>query len=54
MYAFDAVPMFFALIIMNFWHPGKVLVEQPKGGVYRRPDDEQVLQDYRGYGEQRR
>ncbi|OAP56974.1 hypothetical protein AYL99_09086 [Fonsecaea erecta] len=24
-YVFDGVPMFFALLVMNIWHPGKVL-----------------------------
>jgi hypothetical protein len=25
-YAFDAGPMFIALLVMNIWHPGRTLV----------------------------
>lgn len=27
-YVFDAIPMFIALVLMNMWHPGKVLKER--------------------------
>lgn len=41
-YVFDAAPMFFALLIMNIWHPGKILQEDLKGSHYRVPSDEGV------------
>lgn len=44
-YVFDAVPMFFALLLMNIWHPGKFLVDNNKGH-YRSPSEEHVLNRY--------
>jgi len=39
-YVFDAIPMFFALVLMNIWHPGKVLKGKTseKAFVYTPPD----------------
>jgi hypothetical protein len=44
-YIFDAVPMFFALLLMNIWHPGSILVDNPKG-AYEYPAEERVLEPY--------
>ncbi|KAG0651227.1 putative lipid transporter atnI [Hyphodiscus hymeniophilus] len=41
-YVFDAAPMFFALIIMNIWHPGKILQEDLKGSHSRVASDDRV------------
>lgn len=41
-YAFDAAPMFFALLVMNIWHPGKILKEDLKGAHSRVSSDERV------------
>ncbi|KAL2065415.1 hypothetical protein VTL71DRAFT_3085 [Oculimacula yallundae] len=46
-YVFDAVPMFFALLLMNVWHPGKTLKDDVKG-YSRSQSEDRVLQTY-GY-----
>ncbi|KAH9216213.1 hypothetical protein DL95DRAFT_460500 [Leptodontidium sp. 2 PMI_412] len=44
-YVFDAVPMFFALLLMNVWHPGKKLNDDAKG-YSRSQSEDTVLQTY--------
>jgi hypothetical protein len=41
-YVFDAAPMFFALLVMNVWHPGKVLKEELKGTHFPLSSDERA------------
>jgi hypothetical protein len=41
-YVFDAAPMFFALLLMNIWHPGRFSQEDLKGAHCRVPSDERV------------
>jgi hypothetical protein len=44
LYAFDAATMFFALLITNIWHPGKVLVDNKT--VYTAQFQGALLQNY--------
>ncbi|KAH8648893.1 RTA1-domain-containing protein, partial [Tricladium varicosporioides] len=59
-YVFDAGPMFFALVLMNIWHPGKVMQNDYKKDEYSSQSNEGlalqgvVLQRYdpQNYGQQ--
>ena len=37
--------MFFALLLMNIWHPGSILVDSPDKD-YQHPSEDRVLQPY--------
>jgi hypothetical protein len=52
-YVFDAVPMFLSLLLMNIWHPGKILVEGKGKGYSRGVSEERVLGDWAPNNEQR-
>jgi hypothetical protein len=46
-YVFDAVPMFFALVLMNIWHPGKALKQKIEEEVVYSALDLRTAPDFR-------
>jgi hypothetical protein len=53
-YIFDAVPMFLALLLMNIWHPGAVLVGPESEFSRRAPLEKRVRTQQGRHTRQRR